>query len=266
MTNLIRPAFALALAALLAAPAHAIWPFGDTKPDGPLGAVLADVSGPVTVQKAGATSAAPAASQTALDTGDTVKTAAGGRAVIAFLDGSKMQLKDNSTFGVGKHSAKKVGVSIDIGTLQFWIAKAAQRRRYEMRTPTAVAAVRGTVGDIEVAANGETSFNLFEGSLGITDNRGNEVRLEPNQMVKSDDQTGLKDAKIEALPENKKMEEPPKTPGETAAATPPPPAEGDKKAEGDAAAEAEEGSTGTTTPSSSSPTQDITSPVSGSTP
>lgn len=206
MKTLFRPLPALALLAALSAPSRAMWPFADAKPAGPLGAVLAEVSGPVNVHKAGGAAAVPAAAQTALDAGDTVTTGSGGRAVIAFLDASKMKIQENSSFAVAGHSAKQVSVKIDVGTLQFWITKQAHRRRYQLRTPTAVASVRGTIGEIEVAQNGETNFNLFEGSLGISDSKGNEVRLEANQTVKSDDQTGLQDAKVESLPANKQPE------------------------------------------------------------
>lgn len=240
----------------LAVPAHALWPFSDPKPSGPLGAVLAEVSGPVTVQKAGTAAAVPGASQTALDTGDLVRTGAGASAVIAFLDGSKMRVKENSAFGVGAHSAKKVGVSIDVGTLQFWITKQAKKRRYTMRTPTAVASVRGTTGEVEVALNGETSFSLFTGGLLIEDNRGNSVRLDPQQAVKADDQTGLENAKVEALPPNKQPEpEPQVTPLPQPSPEPGPTPEPEP---GQEPAQEPQGST--------SPTQDIQSPVSGSTP
>lgn len=258
MKTLARPLAALVLLAGLSAPAAALWPFGDAKPVGPLGAVLAEVSGTVNVKKSGAEKAASASAQTALDAGDVVTTAAGGRAVIAFLDGSKMQIKENSTFAVAGHSAKKVSVKIDVGTLQFWIAKQARRRRYEMRTPTAVASVRGTEGDITVMLNGESSFNLYEGGLNITDNRGNDVRLDANQTVTSDDQTGLQDAKVEALPPEKKGEPEPQV-------TTPEPKKEEAKADVPPDAESGDASVGEAG-QQSSPTQDIQSPVSGSTP
>jgi ferric-dicitrate binding protein FerR (iron transport regulator) len=260
MKTIPSPLAALALLAGLAVPSHALWPFSDPAPAGPLGAVLAEVSGAVNVKKAGAAAAAAGAAQTALDAGDVVTTGAGGQAVVAFLDGSKMLVRENSAFAIAGHSAKKVSVKIDVGTLQYWIAKQAKRRRYELRTPTAVASVRGTSGEVEVALNGESSFAQWTGSTDVTDSRGNNVRLEANQQVTSDDQKGLEGAKVEPLAADKQPEpEPtvaPPPPGET----PPPgdaPKEEPKEGEGDAAAPP---------PSSGSPTQDIQSPVSGSTP
>ncbi|TPW20394.1 MAG: FecR protein [Elusimicrobia bacterium] len=182
MKTLSRPLAALALLIGLSAPAAALWPFSDPAPAGPLGAVLAEAQGAVFVQKAGAAEATSGAAQTALDAGDVVKTGAGGRAVVAFLDGSKMQIKENGSFAVSGHSAKKVSVKIDIGTIQYWITKQAKRRRYEMRTPTAVASVRGTSGEVEVSASGDTSFAQWTGSVDVTDSAGREVRLEPNQI------------------------------------------------------------------------------------
>lgn len=206
MKTLSRPLAALTLLAGLSAPAAAIWPFSDPAPAGPLGAVLAEAQGAVFVQKAGQATPTSAAAQTALDAGDLVKTGVGGRAVVAFLDGSKMQLKENASFSVAGHSAKKVSVKIDLGTVQYWIAKQAKRRRYELRTPTAVASVRGTSGEVEVALNGESFFAQWTGSTDVTDSRGNNVRLEANQQVTSDDQKGLEGAKVEPLATDKQAE------------------------------------------------------------
>lgn len=258
MMTLTRPLAALALLSALAAPSNALWPFSDAKPAGPLGAVLAEVSGPVNVQKAGAGAAVPGAAQTALDAGDVVTTGVGGRAVVAFLDQSKMQLKENSTFAVAGHSAKKVTVKIDIGTLQYWISKQAKRRRYELRTPTAVASVRGTSGAVEVDLNGESSFVQWTGSTDVTDGRGNAVRLEANQQVTSDDQKGLEDAKVEPLAADKQPEPEPQVT-----------ATGSGDPAGTTSTTEESSDEGTSTGSTSdtaSPTQDIQSPVSGSTP
>jgi hypothetical protein len=258
MKTLARPLAALALLAGLGVPSHALWPFSDPAPAGPLGAVLAEVSGAVNVKKAGAPAAAAGAAQTALDAGDVVTTGAGGRAVVAFLDGSKMLVRENSAFAVAGHGAKKVSVKIDVGTLQYWITKQARRRRYEMRTPTAVASVRGTSGEVEVWPNGESSFAQWTGSTDVTDGRGNNVRLEANHQVTSDDQTGLQEAKVEPLATDRQPEPEPTvtttTPTGTTAATEPTTTE-ETTTEGS-------GTTGTTT----SPTQDIQSPVSGSTP
>lgn len=229
--NLLARAAALTLSMSLAAPSYALFGWGDKPAEGPLGAVLADVSGPVTVKRAAGGGFAAAAAQTQLDTGDTLKTGSGGRAVVVFLDGSKMQLTSDSTFAVAGHSAKKVSVKIDVGTLQFWIKKVAGRRKYEMRTPTAVAAVRGTIGEIDVAADGSSNFSLFEGSLGITDSRGVEVRIDGNQQVASDPGKGLSEAKVQALPPAKAGPPPPPpvVPGEPGGPKLPPPPPGPKQ-------------------------------------
>ncbi|TBR17649.1 hypothetical protein EPO15_16470 [bacterium] len=263
MKTLSRPLAALALVAALSVPSRALWPFSDDKPAGPLGAVLAEVSGAVNVHKAGGAAAAPGVAQTALDAGDTVTTGTGGRAVIAFLDASKMLVKENSTFAVSGHSAKKVSVKIDVGTIQYWITKQARRRRYELRTPTAVASVRGTSGEVEVASNGDAVFAQWTGSTDIVDSQGHEVRLEANQAVTSDEKKGLEDAKVETLPADKQPEPEPtvttttttETKTETTAATDSTTTEETTTTDGS-----------TTNTNTTSPTQDIQSPVSGSTP
>ncbi|MBI3297069.1 MAG: FecR domain-containing protein [Elusimicrobia bacterium] len=195
MKTLARPLFALALVSTLALPSRALFGWGEKPAEsGPLGAVLTEVAGTVTLKRASGGDYAPAASQTPIETNDTIKVGKDGRAVLMFLDGSKMELRSESVFAVLAHTPKKVEVKIDVGTLKFWIKKVAQRRSYKMRTPTAVASVRGTEGQLDVSPDGDTTLKLTEGRVDFADNRGNNVTVNANEQITSTDDKGLEGA------------------------------------------------------------------------
>jgi hypothetical protein len=73
----------------------------------------------------------------------------------------------------------------NVGWMKAFVTK-AMGRRFQVRTPSAVCSVRGTEFDLSVSNEGRTSVNLFQGQLGVADNRGNEVLLREGQRVDVD--------------------------------------------------------------------------------
>jgi len=115
----------------------------------------------------------PLAKGAELDSGDTVRTDAAGRAQIRFTDGSYVSLQPNTEFAIkdynfeGKTDGSERGI--------FGLAKGAMRtvtgligrvnrNRYQITTPTATVGIRGTGGRIEVLLDGST---LIAGTSGI---------------------------------------------------------------------------------------------------
>jgi hypothetical protein len=115
----------------------------------------------------------PLTKGTELDSGDTIRTDAAGRAQIRFSDGSYVSLQPNTEFSIkdynfeGKTDGSERGI--------FGLAKGAMRtvtgligrvnrNRYQIATPTATVGIRGTGGRIEVLLDGST---LIAGTSGI---------------------------------------------------------------------------------------------------
>jgi hypothetical protein len=106
-----------------------------------------------------------------LDSGDTVRTNAAGRAQIRFSDGSYVSLQPNSDFAISDY--KYDGKDDDHGF--FGLLKGAMRtvtgavgrvnrNSYRITTPTATVGIRGTGGVIQVLNDGST---LVIGTSGI---------------------------------------------------------------------------------------------------
>jgi len=63
------------------------------------------------------------------------------------------------------------------------VAKIASRR-FEVRTPTAVCAVRGTEFTIDVDARGQTEVRMFTGLMSVTDGHGRETMVRERQSIR----------------------------------------------------------------------------------
>lgn len=214
--NLTAPTRASAAAAVLiagtASPVFALSLWGKDEPPPPIGAVIGEVSGDAQFKKADAAEWAPAKVQTPLDPGDTVKTGENSHAVLLFLDGSKLRLDGFSEFSLEAQKAKKVDVYVAIGKLQYWIKKTG--RRYKVRTPSAVAAIRGTAGQAIVDANGAATWDLFTGIQDVSDKFGNSVTMDNRAgdggiRLEAKADTGVQGQAVVATPAEVRMEKEP---------------------------------------------------------
>lgn len=204
--------------------AHALLGFGGKNDLPAVSASVASVEGDVQLQQAAVPGWIPAATGKLLSSGDALKTGASGSAVLAFSDGTKVRLGPNSSQVTERLQPGKVEVNLSIGLIEAWVKKLAGRR-FTVRTPTAVASVRGTEFRAEVDASGQTTVDLFGGSLDLTDRFGNQTSLDSGQRIVADAKAGVAEAKPVPIPAEVK----PKP--EPAVQLPPPPKaeEGGKK-------------------------------------
>lgn len=117
-----------------------------------------------------------------LEEGDRIRTGKRARADIYIKYGSKIRLGANTEFTVSKVAPEGNIVKVVKGKMHAWIRKFIGRK-FTVRTPSAVCAVRGTVFGVEVAEAGETTWDLFSGAIQIADNRNHTVDLQPGQRV-----------------------------------------------------------------------------------
>lgn len=122
--------------------------------------------------------------------GDSIKTASDGKVVVAFSDGSKSLIGPNSNFALETLEPRKIGIELALGTLEAWVSRVSGRR-FQTRTPTAVASVRGTVFRVEVDPSGQCTFDLFGGGLDVANSQGQSVALNPGQRVETDASAAL---------------------------------------------------------------------------
>lgn len=114
----------------------------------PAAGTITTASGAVQLQRGGNT--VPAGSGTAVDAGDRVITGAGGHAVITLTDGSQLELGESSNLVIDNQALAPAGgraatqVSLFGGVLRSVVNASGGAPNFEVHTPNAVAAVRGT--------------------------------------------------------------------------------------------------------------------------
>lgn len=112
----------------------------------------------------------PAYVQTTVKPGDVVRTDARSRAEIHLGDGVIIRLKENSVIKLSGFEAtkkvQKVSLRALAGEILLKISKnVGVQRRVKVWTPTAVAAVRGTVFIVDVTKPAETDIRVLQGTV-----------------------------------------------------------------------------------------------------
>ncbi len=107
---------------------------------------------------------------TPLQTRDELKTGEKSVAVLRFLDGSTIRVRENTSIKV---YADKVGkglkknTAIDVGKVRFEVEKQEEEDEFIIITPTAVATIRGTTGLVSVLEDGTTLLSVEEGIVEV---------------------------------------------------------------------------------------------------
>lgn len=144
---------------------------GQTRAVAPV-SVLAVLAGRVELAH-GADAYAAARDGQTVAAGDRVRTDDAGHAVVTFFDGSTLDI--GSATEVAIESAASPGGTVDlvisqaIGRTFSSVHKLVDpRSRYEIRTPSLVAAVRGTKFEVQVAADGSAAERTSEGLVAVS--------------------------------------------------------------------------------------------------
>lgn len=120
-----------------------------------------------------------------LNAGDEIRTGTRARATINIWDGSRLSMGADASFSIEEASPRRSAFRLYLGPLKVEVRRAA-RRRFEVRTPTAVCYVRGTEFRLNVLSNGRTLVDLYKGLLGVEDNGGRQILLHPNERLSVD--------------------------------------------------------------------------------
>lgn len=116
--------------------------------------------------------------RTNLRSGDEVRTGPNGKAVVGVSSGQRIiQLAPASGFRIWDEGGAIFG-------LMAGRARVITKKRLEVRTPAAVAAVRGTEFTLNVGNDGATTVTVLQGSVEVRDLASNaSVSLEPSQGI-----------------------------------------------------------------------------------
>jgi hypothetical protein len=120
-----------------------------------------------------------------IKTGDSIRTNWRGKARMYLEDGSRVDIGNSSSVTLNADgTATTTTVELGFGRLKAWVKKA--QRKFEVRTPSAVCAVRGTEFEVETDGH-RTSVDLVTGLLAVSDNAGHESVLKAGQHVNVDE-------------------------------------------------------------------------------
>ena len=120
----------------------------------------------------------------ALSPGDRVHTGNGGRIFIQFRDGSQSTIDHDAVFTLEEEKDDSVTLSLTIGKIWCAVSKLANRR-FRVRTPTAVAAVRGTEFSVESFGDKRSAVEVFGGLVSVRGALGDEALVGASQRVES---------------------------------------------------------------------------------
>lgn len=157
-----RPAPLLAALLLLAA--------GGAFAASPVAGVVISLEGKPECQRAGEKSFKPLKFNDMLREGDVVKTGHGVRVAVAFVGGAELRINEDSTFKMESGGGSKpTSVFTEFGNA--WTRLLHGRSGMRVRTPNAVAAVRGTEADVNLG-NGPMTVKVYEGFVDVMNDKG----------------------------------------------------------------------------------------------
>lgn len=127
-----------------------------------------------------------------LKDGEEVKTGLKSLALVKFLDGSLVRVRENTTLNIYAKKENKQQVTNTVlsnGQINFDVKKQANGE-FTFTTPTGIASIRGTSGLIDVPNNNESRFILETGLIELQATQGQKMnaRLTPgNTAIITDD-------------------------------------------------------------------------------
>jgi len=139
--------------------------------------------GEVSIKKNGDTewAALKGSGKVKLVSGDELRTSRASTAEIFMDDGTRVKLAPVSAFKVASETGDEVSLGLYFGRVRSWVKKFS--KKFEVRTPSAVCAVRGTDFMVQADADGGTRVEVYEGSVLTGDAKGNTGLLRQGQFV-----------------------------------------------------------------------------------
>ncbi len=127
--------------------------------------------------------------------GTMIRTGPDGKVTLNWSDGSRVRLAPNTLLQVMKCQVNKASGSdtyqfkVDFGRIWVRVLKRLTRRsKFEILTPTATAAVRGTIFSVTVSRDGTTEVSVLKGQVDVQ-NGGRNIPVRESQIAAVGEQT-----------------------------------------------------------------------------
>lgn len=143
--------------------------------------MLEDLAGRVEIWSPATAAWATARKGQALEEGSSIRTQDSSQARLRFPDGSVIQLDNKTTFEMSSIGSQKTELNLLKGKLKAFV-RGLFTSRMQIRTPTAVAAIRGTELSISADEN-RSDMSVQEGRMEVQDNSGKELVIGSEERV-----------------------------------------------------------------------------------
>jgi len=136
----------------------------------PVAGVVISIEGKPEIQRAGEKGFKPLKFNDMVREGDSVKTGRGSRVAVAFVGGAELRINEDSNFKMESGGGSKpTSVFTEFGNA--WTRLLLGKSGMRVRTPNAVAAVRGTEADVNYG-NGPMTVKVYEGFVDVMNDKG----------------------------------------------------------------------------------------------
>ena len=115
-----------------------------------------------------------------LQAGDELRTARASTVDVFMDDGSRIKLAPLSAFKMAEETKDAVSLGLYFGRVRSWVKKFS--KKFEVRTPSAVCAVRGTDFMVSADSEGNSRVEVYEGSVLTGDSKGNSGLVREGQF------------------------------------------------------------------------------------
>lgn len=115
--------------------------------------------------------------------GDQLKTGPNSKAAITFANGIELKINENSTFTIQITEEKEMKNAIDLFIGEIFSKIMVEGVKFEMHTPVAVAAVRGTEFNTKVKEDKLTSFLVYKGIVEVWNELGSVTLTKAKRTV-----------------------------------------------------------------------------------
>lgn len=143
-----------------------------------IAAVAVYVAGDVQVKHAGESSFAALKVNDMLYPGDSIKTGQSSKAGLVTKGGAEVRLNENSSFELSPQGKLREMIELSVG--QLWTRMLHKMAKVNVRTPSAVCAIRGTEADIEQRSL--LTVKVYEGHVDVSNTLGKQS-LHAGQMT-----------------------------------------------------------------------------------
>lgn len=137
-------------------------------------AVLSRIRGTAHIKRAASKKWFTAKAGAFLYANDTIRTRPRSRAIVSFSNGVETKLYSNTVFRIEdkKASKKAEGNKIKLMLGRLWTKVLRKKTKFEIKTPIATIAVRGTEYETGVEKSGKTNVKVFSGTVEVSNKYG----------------------------------------------------------------------------------------------